>query len=137
MGGSKQTVEDGPVDGQKAVLEGLLEVAALEGVLFCNDIVQVLSGVQSDLVSSVSVIYTKVTYAQVQTGGLGLLVALEWLQVKYTGVGVLHADSPSLHARDAEGDAVILSTVGFLRKALSAGTKRRVHGKGRHGQSEN
>lgn len=82
---------------------------------------QVFSGVDGDLVASVAVIDTKIGDAKVGTGGLELLVALEWLQVKNTGVRIFHADSPALHAGDTVDDAVILSLVGMLQRRGLAG----------------
>ena len=109
-----RTGEDGAVDGQKAVLERLLEVLVLERLLLRNDLVQVLAGVDGHLVASVSVVHAEEGYAHVRGGGLELLVALERLQVEDTGVRVLHAYPPALHGADAERDAVILALVRVL-----------------------
>lgn len=108
------TGKNGAVDGQKAVLERLLEVLVLECLLLRNDLVQVLAGVDRDLVAAVAVVDAEEGYAHVGGGGLGLLVALERLQVEDGGVGVLHAYPPALHGADTKCDAVILTLVRVL-----------------------
>lgn len=110
-----RTREDGAVDGQKAVLERLLEVLVLERLLLRNDLVQVLAGVDGHLVASVSVVHAEEGYAHVRGGGLELLVALERLEVEDAGVRVLHAYPPALHGADAKSDAVILALVRVLQ----------------------
>jgi hypothetical protein len=126
---TSHTREDGTVDGQKAVLERLLEVLVLERLLLCNDLVQVLAGVDGHLVASVSIVYAEEGYAHVRGGGLELLVALERLQVEHAGVRVLHAYPPALHGADSERDAVILTLVRVLRagtwSVLCEGVARR------------
>lgn len=109
------TREDGTVDGQKAILERLLEVLVLERLLLRNDLVQVLAGVDGHLVASVSVVHAEEGYAHVRGGGLELFVALERLKVEHAGVRVFHTYPPALHGGDAECDAVILALVRVLQ----------------------
>jgi hypothetical protein len=116
------TTQNGPVNGQEAVLETLLQVSLLEGLLLGDDAVQVLARVYGYLVAAVSVVDTKVREPLV---GICRLAAVgSRLQVEQAGVGVLHADPPALHRRRAEDKGVAFAAFGFLH--VSARTRRYV-----------
>jgi hypothetical protein len=61
----QHTTEDGSVDGEEAILEGLLKVLVLERLLLGNDLVKMLASVEGDLVAAMSVVHAKERYPYV------------------------------------------------------------------------
>lgn len=116
-----RTAQYGPINGEEAILERLLKVLLLERLLLGDDIVQVFARVQRNLVASVAIVDTKEGYSDICVGGLELFIALECLQVEDGGVGVFHADSPTLHGADAEDDSIILAFVRVLCRSKRQG----------------
>jgi hypothetical protein len=119
MSRARPTRKNRPVNSQETVLERLLEVLLLESLLLGNNLVQVLACVDSDLVTAMSVVYSKERYPRLGTCRLVFLVALERLEIEDGGVGVLHAYPPSLHAADTVGDAIILTLVRVLERRIT------------------
>lgn len=104
--GRERTTQDGAVSREEAVLEGLLDVALLEGLLLCDNLVQVLAGVDGHLVAAVAVVDAEESQALVSFAGLAFDVGL---QVEDAGVGILHADAPALHRGRAEDEVLAIA----------------------------
>jgi hypothetical protein len=101
------TAQNGAVSSEEAVLEGLFDVALLEGLLFCYNLVQVLACVDGYLVAAMTVVYTEESQSLV---GLGGLTAVEsGLQIEDTRVGIFHADAPALHRGGAEDEVFAIA----------------------------
>ena len=108
------TCENCPIGGQEAILERLLVVLFLECIGLCNELVQVLARKICDFISTVPIIYPKKAQSIFGFRWFEFLTYFLSLQIENSGVGILHADAPALHGRDAEGDAVILARIGDL-----------------------
>lgn len=102
------TTEDSSIRSQEAVFQCLLEVACLPRLLLCDYLMQILSGVNGNFVTTVAVVDSKVAQSLVDSSGLSVIVIAR-LEVEYGGMSVLHAYSPSLHGRGSVHEAFILA----------------------------
>jgi hypothetical protein len=72
----------------------------------------VLARVESNLVTTESIVDTKETQSLVCTSGLIILPLA--LEIKDGSMRVFHADSPSLHGGDAVDEGFAIFVLGFL-----------------------
>lgn len=105
----RRTAQYRAVGCQKSVLKRLFYIPFLESLLLRNDLVQVLASVYCNLVAAMAVVYAEEAQSLVRRCRLALLA--EGLQVKDTGVGVLHADSPPLHRGHAEDEVLAIAAL--------------------------
>lgn len=100
------TVEDGPIGSEEAVLETLSVISGLEGILLQNDIVDIRSGEQRNLITTMAVKNAKERELRV----VNLLpISTRGFEVEYGSVGILHANAPALHGRYTPQKSVILA----------------------------
>lgn len=75
----RHTTENCSVNCQEAIFQSLLEISALESVLFRDDVVQMVACVQGNFVSSMAVVDTKIGDSEIGIGWLQFFVGLERL----------------------------------------------------------
>lgn len=123
--GEDGTVENGAIGGEEAILETLSVVAGLEGVLLEDDVGNFVAGEEGNLVAAMAVEDAKEGELVLgRVGGSTIGGSVDFGagadEVEQGRVGILHADTPTLHGGHAVCESVILALVGRLAQEVSS-----------------